>query len=178
VATEVSLFSFLTRGARPKPFYIALDQEFGTDTAMGVLLQSAAIPEIFGGKPLPGAGVVVDGGVADNTPLLGVFKEKPDVVIVIYLDHRFGRVTAQRLKEKEILRIREIADLKKHDQERDVKGEVDAWCASLEFIPVIPSQSLGNFLTGTLDFSSAGALSRIEMGYRDTLLQIRRLIAS
>ena len=37
-----------------------------------------------------------------------------------------------------------------------------------KIIDIIPSQDLGNALTGTLDFTSEGSRKRIDLGYDDT----------
>ena len=36
-----------------------------------------------------------------------------------------------------------------------------------EFLPVIPSRDLGDFFSGTLDFTSEGAVRRMRLGYQD-----------
>jgi predicted acylesterase/phospholipase RssA len=51
---------------------------------MKLLLQTAALPEFFGTV----WGGSVDGGVADNTPIIPVADFAPNVLIVIYLPIR------------------------------------------------------------------------------------------
>ena len=38
-----------------------------------------------------------------------------------------------------------------------------------KFVDIIPSEEQGNFITGTLDFSSSGIAKRMDLGYNDAL---------
>lgn len=53
----------------------------------------------------------------------------------------------------------------------EIQIQRTAW-PNAEIIEVIPSEPLGNMLSGTLDFSKSGARWRYEMGYRDALNQL------
>jgi predicted acylesterase/phospholipase RssA len=55
------------------------------EDAIEILSQSAAIPELFRQRFILG-GIWVDGGRADNTPILAVADENPEIVFVVYLD--------------------------------------------------------------------------------------------
>ena len=43
------------------------------------------------------------------------------------------------------------------------------WFWGLDLVPIIPSDDLGNFVTGTLNFTRQKARDLIELGYHDTL---------
>ncbi|HCQ91031.1 MAG TPA: hypothetical protein DIU45_16645, partial [Clostridium sp.] len=45
----------------------------------------------------------------------------------------------------------------------------------LEIIEIIPSEPIGDFFNGTLDFSLENALKRMELGYKDTVKIIKEL---
>lgn len=67
------------------PYYFRL-QDFTDEQVRHLVLQSAALPEIFASKAFSGDDYV-DGGIADNTPLLPVLEfSSPELVIVIFLN--------------------------------------------------------------------------------------------
>ncbi len=48
--------------------------------------------------------------------------------------------------------------------------------SNLNIIEIIPSNDLGNLITGTFDFSQKHAIARIEQGYKDTINMKEQLI--
>jgi hypothetical protein len=102
------------------PVYMELNRVASTEEGITWLLQTAAIPEIFPSKQMRGL-YVLDGGTIDNTPILGVLDgspeiircivegtpipnalvQTPDVIIVIYLDHRLSRTPDLGLSERQ-----------------------------------------------------------------------------
>ncbi len=76
--------------------------------------------------------------------------------------------TSAGLQSREAPRHREIAR-RRGERWKDFQD----WFYGLELIPIIPSKSLGNFITGTLNFTTRKANRLISEGYEDTLNQIR-----
>ncbi len=83
------------------PIYWKLSEATDSGEAIDLLLQSAALPEVFRAKRIRGQ-YFVDGGVADNTPILPVCDENPDTIVAIYLDRADERTP---LKLSEMLRV-------------------------------------------------------------------------
>jgi predicted acylesterase/phospholipase RssA len=170
-------------------FYPTLANAGSFKVATDILLQSAALPEIF---PLRAVyeGEYVDGGVADNTPILGVANVPTKMLIVVYLDHRMERVFDRYRKwgfgvfflngqalwsRSSALKAREAPRLAKIATRRGEDWEVfRSWFYGLELVPIIPRASLGNFITGTLNFTTKKANALMAMGYEDTLRQLKR----
>ena len=148
-----------------RPFYVPLNR-VQPQQAVDVLLQTAAIPEVFRTRYVFGRRFV-DGGMADNTPIFGAFQERPDTLLVVYLDHRFGRIEDLALWE----RLRLGAVIRSLGGAED--DEMMHWLRSIRMIAIIPSESLGGLLFGTLNFGTAKAQRLIALGYGDTL---RRLV--
>lgn len=153
--------------------------------AIDLLVQTAALPEIFPMRPIEGDDYV-DGGVEDNTPIVGVYPVQPARVIVVYLDHRYALMLERRRQAGYGTRI--VGDQRVWDRDMALKlweakrcetvtarrglvweGPLRAWFWRLELMPIIPSRSLGNFVTGTLNFSRQKARDLIALGYQDTL---------
>jgi len=181
-----------TRAGRP-PVYLSLAEAESDDEAMEWLLQTAALPEIFPRKPVRGR-YAVDGGVADNVPIYPVAIHKVDRIIVVYLDHRltrnkwFYRDEAARtwwmaeLKAWSELDTRQRANatrqnyIKEHGPiggERPKLIPLEPWLlVSEQFLPIAPRASVGNLLTGTLNFTAKKARRLLKLGYSDALLWI------
>lgn len=176
------------RRTQPVAVYPSLNRTETTAAATEILLQSAALPEVFPMRKVAGD-EYVDGGVADNTPIFGLAGVQTRSIIVIYLDHRMNRVLdlykrshfgmffskdqalwtrSSGLRSREVPRLREIAR-RRGEKWEDFEG----WFYGVELIPIIPSKSLGNFITGTLNFTTRKANRLMAEGYEDTLNQIR-----
>jgi hypothetical protein len=171
MAGEISVLSLFTNRVRPRAIYYLVDSRISTLLARQVLCHSAALPEIFPTTLRLNGVRMVDGGVADNTPLLGA-GDFPDVAIVVYLDKRFGRVSRQRLVDKEKDRLRALAQLRRSEWGEAMYQRYRQWISDLRILAIVPSQDLGNFIKGTLDFSADGAQRRIKLGYLDALQEV------
>jgi predicted acylesterase/phospholipase RssA len=66
--------------------YLRLGDAGTTTELRKCLLQTTAIPELFPRRSVGGQ-YVVDGGIADNVPILPVCMHEPDMLIVVYLKH-------------------------------------------------------------------------------------------
>jgi predicted acylesterase/phospholipase RssA len=132
-----------------------------------LLVQTAAIPEVFPARRI-GGHALVDGGVADNTPILAVARHRPDLVVVVYLNHRFARVERlaahARARMLRLVRARGGADL----------DAIAEWSFAVRLVPIIPSEDLGGLFTGTLNFRPEQVQRLIRLGYEDALRQIQR----
>jgi Patatin-like phospholipase len=178
------------RRRKPMAFYPSLHKTETNDQATEILLQSAALPEVFPMRKVFGDDYV-DGGVADNTPIFGLVGAQTRSIIIVYLDHRMNRVLelykrlhfgqffsndqvlwtrSSGLRSREAPRLREIARRRGGDERWE---SIEDWFHGVELIPIIPSKSLGNFVTGTLNFTTRKANRLIAEGYEDTLNQIR-----
>ncbi|MCH8097445.1 MAG: patatin-like phospholipase family protein [Proteobacteria bacterium] len=165
--------------------YLTFAKITNEDEAIQLLVQTAALPEIFPMRKIHGHDYV-DGGVEDNTPILGVYPIQPTRVIVIYLDDRYNLMLERRKKanygvkfnDDEIVWDRDIA-LKLWESSRleviaqrrgqTWEGPLRDWFWGLELVPVIPSRCLGNFITGTMNFSQRKARDLMALGYKDML---------
>lgn len=74
------------------PLYASASDLPDREATIKLLLGTAAIPEVFPPQQVVGQSFV-DGGAADNRPTLSVASFRPDTVIVVYLDHRYGRMS-------------------------------------------------------------------------------------
>lgn len=155
---------------RPDYFELTTSNDV-TPRARDVLLQTAAIPEVFPSRVFFGTRFV-DGGVADNIPILGLADKAPDRIIVIYLDHRFRRV--EDLARWQMDRLLKVTQSRSHET-----GDASriAWArqALSTAVSFIPSQNVGNLLTGTLNFTPHKARRLMHMGYKDALDTVKSL---
>lgn len=120
--------------------YIKVTSKDSDEHIEKLLLASSAIPVVFGSEEI-GGNSYYDGGLSDNCPVKPLYDAGFRKFIVVWLTH-----------DVEFLLF-----------ENSVKF------SDAEFVNIIPSEDQGNFLTGTLDFSSSGIAHRIELGYSDAL---------
>jgi hypothetical protein len=73
------------------PVYVQLNLLKTKNEITDILIQTAALPEIFPTTKLFGIKYVVDGGLTDNTPIFPVLSHSPSVVISVYLKPKFAR---------------------------------------------------------------------------------------
>jgi hypothetical protein len=156
---------------RPKYITLRADDK-AKPNAEEVLLQTAAIPEVFPGKAFNGTRYV-DGGIADNIPILGLAESAPDHIIVIYLDHRFRRVKdLARWQTDRLLKLQKS----RAGYEQGDEARID-WARRVlpTAISFIPSQNVGNVLTGTLNFNPHKARWLMHLGYGDALDTLQKI---
>jgi predicted acylesterase/phospholipase RssA len=162
--------------------YKSLNKSKSDEEVMQALLQSAALPEIFPARKVDEAWCI-DGGLVDNTPILPVYYGTPlgnrNTLIVVYLDAKLG--SRANLEADERLRVKKLArrweffaKLDHTMPDHTFSDLLDQQITQWRFFPIIPSTSLGNLITGTMNFTVCKARRLIEMGYRDTLLTIQR----
>lgn len=183
------------------PLYIRLN-ELEPAAIRSVLLQSAGIPGLFPVRSILGH-EAIDGGWCDNVPaapLLFDLKEKLDLLVVIYLSEaerrpRFNRGLSLNPTPYTIdvgtglLDLRSEAEQKWHIHElAQVPGREHEFPFDLMYtkeraggqlphiVSVVPSKELGNFLTGTLNFSKRKARKLIRMGEDDMRSVIAELV--
>ncbi len=120
--------------------YIAVNRNDSDERIEKLLLASSAIPVIFGSVEING-NEYYDGGLSDNCPIRPVYNLGFRKIIVIWLTH----------------------DADSSVIENSIKFP------QAEIINIIPSEDQGNFISGTLDFSSAGIAKRMQLGYHDAL---------
>ena len=185
------------------PEYRRLQDEPEADIQR-LVLQSAAIP--FGVFPLRriGDSDYVDGGIADNVPIQPLIDAGCTRIIVIHLN-RHGDCDGWRLTNPDDLwarqgalrelrrlaalgrdrtfeelvdevRLREAWSPDQQKQDRSAHVRLDYGRADVTFVHIVPSESLGNFLTGTMNFSAAKARRLIELGERDAQLLLGRSV--
>jgi predicted acylesterase/phospholipase RssA len=130
------------------------------------------IPEVFPSKTFNGTRYV-DGGIADNIPILGLAESAPDRMIVIYLDHRFRRVkNLARWQTDRLLKIQKSRAGYEQGDEARITWARRVLPAAISFIP---SKNVGNVLTGTLNFSPHKARWLMQLGYQDALDTLRKV---
>ena len=178
------------------PTYADLRQMEGPEMVLDCLLQSAAIPEAFPARRIYSK-AFIDGGLIDNTPILPVCLEKPEVMIVVYLDSRKADYLHRQEADSPDLLLHEQARtfwlfdlvyriileeegdlIERSEYRRQLNELLDAtWAIRLfsreQFFPLIPTMWLGGFFQGTLNFSAAKANALIRLGYCDTLKYIK-----
>lgn len=188
---NIPVYATLSRyrpGAGWFPQYIRLDK-LTREQVVDTLVQSAGFPGIF---PAPGyfGRHVVDGGWTDNIPAAPLIFDQPgraDVLIVIKVDRttcragrfqRFtaaagrllwGRVSARPENQHDDLmewsRIRWEASLAQRPARSTATPSVSVTAPRV--LTVVPPQSLGSMLTGTLWFSRAKIRKLIAQGEAD-----------
>ena len=198
VCTITTSVKFGWLAGLPKPLYVDLSTMKSPEEAVDLLLQSASLPEVFSSRAVRGhswspkshvrsrirrfskprkrleaVNYYVDGGLADNTPILGVADELPDTIIVVYLNHRFSRLS-RHLRDYEAKRLDVIC----YNIKMDWWNKLEPWFQNLELIAIIPSQNIGNLINGTLNFSATKARSLIGLGFSDTLMKLWAMSAS
>jgi hypothetical protein len=127
-------------------------------------------------------------------PIYPVAIHDTDKIIVVYLDHR--RMRNKQIYTDEAARTWWMAELKRLS-ELDTRGKANEvrrgqiastgpiserrphlvpreprLFTSEQFLPIGPRISLGNLLTGTLNFGAKKAQRLLMLGYTDTLLSI------
>ena len=194
---EVSKWSSVSDGAQRcfrKPVYLNLVEAGNDEEAIDWLLQTAALPEIFPRKPVRGR-YTVDGGLLDNVPIYPVAMHHPDWIIVVYLDSRVAddkgfyaheaartwwmaeskarseldtRRKANQVRRRQIERHGPIGE----DSKPNLIPLEPRLLTPQQFLFIVPSESLGNLFTGTLNFSAKKARRLLGLGYKDGLLWI------
>lgn len=159
------------------------------------LLQTAALPEVFPVRPIGGQDTV-DGGIEDNVPIFPALIHKPEMLIVIYLDHKFTKdgdlckreaVRTWWMTEKyyRTLQDRKKAEATRRDHflksgpitpgaTRPYLAAQGPYFSADQFWAIIPSVALGGLLRGTLNFSAKKARQLMALGFNDTFLAIER----
>ena len=140
--------------------YFKLNDQPSNEIATDILLASSAVPGVYETQTLPAETVengrpvgrvyeYLDGGVqaagGRNTPIVPVLKH-PEIstVYIVYLmseeekDYNFTSDELQRIEK-----------------------------SGKKFIEIYPSESLGNFFNGTIDFSPEKVAKLIDLGYSD-----------
>lgn len=118
--------------------------EYSSDVIKDIVLASSAIPGVFPPQII-GDTQYYDGGLCDNYPYAIEVLKKYKVIISVPLSVDEG-----------------VKRLEKSDTPIGTK-----------IIEILPSKHLGSFIEGTLDFSADGARNRIDLGYRDTIANLR-----
>jgi predicted acylesterase/phospholipase RssA len=95
------------------PVYVALNLLKTKNELTDILMQTAALPEIFPPTKLFGIKYVVDGGLTDNTPIFPVLSHRPNVIVSVYLKRKFAR--RSQLISSESRRIFDIAERLERD---------------------------------------------------------------
>ncbi len=168
------------------PHYFRL-QDHSEQDMKKLILQSAALPEIFARKVLSG-NAYVDGGIADNTPFLPLLEAtETDIAIVIWLEaqqrvdtllddmrdmkDRAARAESFSTKRENALSSDIFSEFAAALQEPpaplDIRGQRNQ--RDVRILPVVPSRELGGFLFGTLNFCARKSQSLMQLGYEDMM---------
>lgn len=155
------------------PYYFEL-QKFTNTQIRELVLQSAALPEIFARKEISGD-EYVDGGIADNTPLLPVLQTtEVKTVIVIHLSANQPADGLSLEVKKLKNRIRRAVRLDPPPVTPFRLGD-DRPGQTVRVLEIVPSRGLGGFMSGTLNFFSYKSRALMRLGYDDT---VRALLES
>ncbi len=120
--------------------YILLGHEDTDEHIEKLLLASSAMPVVFGSENI-GESTYYDGGLVDNCPIAPLYNDGYRKFIVVWLNNEVSAPVVEFSTEFP-----------------------DAF-----IVNIIPSEAQGNFLTGTLDFSSTGVNRRMQLGYTDAV---------
>ncbi len=172
------------------PIYSKLNGQSGSQIVQ-LLLSSTSLPfGIFPSQQASDAGWL-DGGLADNTPIVPLLSLGCDPIIVVHLDHRLakwrnrgkldhivsGRI-AKLQRKLEIWRYSEVnfrSFIRRHGStvsSLSKSGKLDQGVAQPttpvpRLVHIIPSRRLGGLLRGTLRFSPQRAQWLMRLGYSD-----------
>lgn len=175
--------------------YFKINGTENDEETISWLMQTAALPEVFPLRPVLGQDSV-DGGIADNIPIFPALLHKPDMLIVLYLDHAFtqdrdlwasesARTWWMTEKFYQTLQNRQKAEATRRDYilkhsriaaeaRRPTLAAEGPYFSAAQFLPITPSMPLGGIFCGTMNFSAIKARRLIALGFRDTLLAIER----
>ncbi len=161
-----------------------------SDAIVDLLLGSASLPfGIFPNRKLNDEGWL-DGGLADNTPVLPLVDRGCETIVVVHLDHRLGRrgdsshvddVVGTRVAELEhklAIEGESKENLRKFIALHGSKVELSDWPDLYadeplprrplpKLVHIVPSRRLGGLLRGTLRFSPRRARWLMRLGYED-----------
>ena len=179
------------------PEYVRMDK-LSLEDVLKVLIQSSGLPGVFPVRKVLGH-KAIDGGFCDNVPLAPLLYDPAcaaDLVIIIHLDFAASMPRAKPSKwrpekvhlengkwivdETGIQAVELDAEFHWKAHKKFNIGisrfstSVEEYKAEPHIIHVVPSESLGNFLTGTLNFSAAKSLNLIQLGQRD----MERIVAN
>lgn len=144
---EVQIGETISSYNENKAVYFNL-KEFSPDDRRRILLATSAIPFIFPSEKI-GDYYYIDGGFKDNIPVQPlVYKSNCDVVLVVHLERD---VSFRELEMKNYLNTR-------------------VW-------EIRPRNYQGGIITGTLNFKSSDAMTRINEGYNDNIDMLRQIRA-
>jgi predicted acylesterase/phospholipase RssA len=151
-----------------KAQYVALDRA-PADLKAKFAYASAALPfGIFAHAVIEGK-IYVDGGVADNTPVLPIMMEPLDEVWIIRLQP--GAFDVREHLRKIVFQTM-FAD--GPVMPANSSAALDAWMKLVTIITLAPRISLGGLLTGTLNFSKRRTTACLRHGHRIATRAIRR----
>lgn len=173
------------------PEYVMLN-DLEVEEAIQFTIASAALPfGIVRSVQIRGQ-VYVDGGVADNVPVLPVAREADEVWVVLlsrYMSTQAAceseRLTSDRLRE--IQRKIDVASFPIPDVEAlsDVHEQINNNTQIIEMDDTLEqprvmyfypeAKGLGGLLSGTLNFKAKYAKDIMEQGYGDTCTRLERL---
>jgi predicted acylesterase/phospholipase RssA len=187
------------------PIYLALgdiELKHGISSVHEMLMLSGALPALFPGQ-WAGDSAILDGGVADNLPLSPLLELGCSRIFVIYLNPRGtdkvdGRIFETITEGGVLAKIgwhARLAVLSKRFGNVRSLVEAGDWYAlpwalegdpllkfadnpqlCSELVHIVPSQDLGSFLTGTLNFTGAKARWLIDLGYKDMCAALDQLL--
>lgn len=170
------------------PEYVRVD-DLSTDDAIEALLSTSALPLGLTPWRTDSSGRrLIDGGVVDNVPWYPLIADFPcrEIVIVGCNPIDPWDETKKRHKWKRFRRLKRVVEegvpviprpVWTGEDFMDVPYEEPAsWPENV--IIIAPERPLGNFITGTLDFSRASARARIEAGYTKGLEVVAQISES
>jgi predicted acylesterase/phospholipase RssA len=156
-----------------------------------LLLRSTSLPfGIFPNRELSDAGWM-DGGLADNTPVLPLVERGCDPIVVVHLDHRVGRSRSPVRIDANVGVAIGALERKlevEGDSQRSLREFIDRYGSMVELtkwpetrkepplpsrplptlLHIVPSRRLGRLLRGTLRFSPRRSRWLMRLGYADT----------
>lgn len=175
------------------PIYSKLNGLSGTEIIQ-LLLSSTSLPfGIFPNRPKNEAGWL-DGGVADNTPIVPLHQLGCDPIVVVHLDHKLAkwqtRGKIDRIVGARVAAIERMVAIGP-DSEANLRDFIDRRskgmppheplqqhaCPLPRLVHIVPSRRLGGLLRGTLRFSPRRAEWLMRLGYSDARKALLKYLA-
>lgn len=171
------------------PQYFKIDK-LDTETCVTICAGSAALPYGLVSSPELDNKLHVDGGIVDNCPILPLIESDHfDEIFIVLLSGKKKELSTllrenklQQEELKELVRLIDLARFKKNhyagpQYQRTNNPPVIVPYRNIQLPARIhlffPKQNLGGWFAGTLNFSGKYAIRLMEMGYQDTIKQLK-----
>lgn len=156
-SSEVQFYAATHKKLKDEIKYFHVN-EYDDETIVKILLASSSLPKVFDDIEIEGE-IYDDGGGS----ILGAISNQ-----LLEKKHAYDNNPIRPLYNQKLDFIIWAA----LDREAMINHSL---FPNVRILPIIPRQSLGGLIDGTLDFSGAGAKKRIEQGYHDAVAAFKNI---